>query len=102
MSKVFRGSVSIVKNTKGEIALKKDADGVFNAENVTELHAKFMSYVKDLKAPANKWSYWIPENTDMKSAVPVLMADRFGNPRLTMMSPVTIITAAKAKVTKLA
>jgi hypothetical protein len=38
----------------------------------------------------------------MKTAVPVLMADRFGNPRLTMMSPVTIITAAKAKVTKLA
>ena len=104
MSKVFRGTVSVVQNTKGEIALKRDVDGNFSADNAVECHGKMLEFAKKLKAPLNKWSYWVPEGVDLKTAVPVLMADRFGNPRITMLAPVTVTEAGKpaAKVTKLA
>lgn len=104
MSKVFRGTVSIVQNTKGEVALKRDVDGKFSADNAVECHGKMLEFAKKLKAPINKWSFWTPEGVDTKTAVPILMADRFGNPRITMLSPVTVTEAGKpaAKVTKLA
>ena len=102
MSKIFKGNVSVVRNTKGEIALKKDVEGKFSADTIGELHAKVVSLSKELKADINKWSYWIPEGVNVKTAVPVLMADRFGNPRITMLAPVTDQPVSKGKVTKLA
>jgi hypothetical protein len=104
MSKVFRGTVSVVQNTKGEIALKRDVDGQFSADNSVECNKLMHEFAKKLKAPINKYSYWVPEGVDLKTAVPVLMADRFGNPRMTMLAPVTVTEAGKpaAKVTKLA
>jgi hypothetical protein len=102
MSKIFKGNVSVVSNTKGEIALKKDVDGNFNADNVGELHAKVKALSKEHKMEINKWSYWVPEGVNLKTAVPVLMADRFGNPRITMLAPVTDQPVSKGKVTKLA
>lgn len=104
MSKVFRGSVSVIQNTKGEIALKRDVDGKFSADNAVECHKTMLEFATKLKAPLNKWSYWVPEGVDLKTAVPVMMADRFGNARITMLAPVTVTEAGKpaAKVTKLA
>ena len=103
MSKIFRGSVSIVSNTKGEITLKRDVDGKFSADNAVECYSKMQELSKKHKMPINKWACWMPEGTNAKTAVPVLMADRFGNPRITLLPPVTEVkTANKAKVTKLA
>lgn len=104
MSKVFRGTVSIIQNTKGEIALKKDIEGSFSADNAVECYGKMQEFATKLKAPLNKWSFWVPEGVNVKTAVPVMMADRFGNPRITMLAPVEVIKGEKstAKITKLA
>jgi len=97
-SRVFEGNVSIVKNTKGEIALKRDTEGAFNATNATECYTKMQELSKKLKAPINKWSLFIADGgKDV-----VLMADRFGNPRITLLPPRTGEQASKAKIVKLA
>ncbi len=96
-SRVFEGQVSIVKNTKGEIALKRDPEGAFNAENATECYGKMQELSKKLKAPINKWSLFIADGgKDV-----VLMADRYGNPRITLL-PARAEGATKAKIVKLA
>jgi len=105
MSRIFRGSVSIYLNTKGEIALKRDVDGKFSAENVAECHKTMLELAKKHKAVIHKWSYWVPEGTNMKTAEPVLIADRrYGSPKIVMMAPVTTVKASdsRKRVVKLA
>lgn len=97
-SRVFEGRVSIVKNTKGEIALKRDVEGSFDATNATECYSKMQELSKKLKAPINKWSLFVADGgKDV-----ILMADRYGNPRITLLPPLADGGSAKAKVVKLA
>lgn len=97
-SRIFEGNVSIVKNTKGEVALKRAADGAFNAENAEACYKQMLEFSKKLKAPINKWSLFIAEGgKDV-----ILMADRYGNPRITLLPPREGGTVTKAKVVKLA
>lgn len=96
-AKTFEGGVSIIKNTKGEIALKKDADGKFSASNVGECHAKLTELSKKLKAPINKYSLFVADG----GTEPVLLANRFGNPYIALL-PKREGGAKRNAVTKLA
>ena len=96
-AKTFEGSVSIVKNTKGEIALKKDAEGKFSADNAGECHAKLVELSKKLKAPINKYSLFIVDG----GTEPVMLANQYGNPYIALL-PKRDGQAKRSAVTKLA
>jgi hypothetical protein len=96
-SKTFEGKVSVVENTKGEIALKREADGNWDASMAPELHGKMLELSKRLKKPVNKYSLWIAPN----GTEPVLLANRYGNPYIALL-PKREDSAPKQKVRKLA
>ena len=104
MSKLFRGNVSIVTGfTKAgteDIRLTKDIEGAFNSENATELLAKATELSKSEKLPLNTWSFYFPAK--VKNAEPVLFADKFGKPKLTMLPPMASKSSPKSKTRKLA
>ena len=111
MSKLFRGNVSIVngfdKAGTEDIRLKKDVDGAFNSENASELLAKANELSKKHKLPLNTWSFYFPldrkKNAHAQGALePVLLADKFGKPKLTMLPPMASKPASKSKTRKLA
>jgi hypothetical protein len=97
MSRIFEGNVSVVLNTKDEVALKRDPNGAWNASNAKELYSKCLEISKAKKKPLHKWSFFKADGgTDV-----LLMADRYGNPRITILPP-KAEGQAKSKVTKLA
>lgn len=96
-AKTFKGSVSIVKNTKGEIALKRDPEGKFSADNAAECHAKLTELSKKLKAPINKYSLFVADG----GTEPVMLANRYGNPYIALL-PKRGDGQVKRAVTKLA
>lgn len=97
-ARTFDGNVSIVKNTKGEIALKKDADGKFSVANAGECHAKMTELSKKLKAPINKYSLFVADG----GTEPVMLANRFGNPYIALLPKRGDGSVKKNAVTKLA
>ena len=97
-AKTFEGSVSIVKNTKGEIALKRDPEGKFSAANATECHAKLTELSKKLKAPINKYSLFVADG----GTEPVMLANRFGNPYIALLPKRGDGNTKRNAVTKLA
>tara|TARA_B100000123_G_scaffold58421_1_gene40701 strand:- start:24 stop:344 length:321 start_codon:yes stop_codon:yes gene_type:complete len=106
MSKLFRGNVSIVtgfdKAGTEDIRLKKDIEGAFNSENAAELLAKANELSKKHKLPLNTWSFYFPVG-QKKNLEPVLLADKFGKPKLTMLPPMAKKgNVAKSKTRKLA
>ena len=111
MSKLFRGNVSIVtgftKTGTEDIRLEKDVDGAFNSENATELLAKANELSKAEKLPLNTWSFYFPldrkKNAHAQGALePVLLADKFGKPKLTVLPPMASKSSPKSKTRKLA
>ncbi len=97
-AKTFEGSVSIVANTKGEIALKKDPNGAFSASNAVECHSKMMELAKKHKAPINSYALFIADG----GTEPVMLANRFGNPYIALLPKRTGVQAKRNTVTKLA
>jgi hypothetical protein len=75
-NRTFSSSVSIVKNTKGEIALKKDPEGSFSAANAAECYTQMLALSQRLGLPINKYSLYIVEG----GTECVLLANRYGNP----------------------
>jgi hypothetical protein len=96
-SKTFEGNVSIVKNTKDEVALKKDAEGKFNAGNAAECYGTMQKLAKQHKASINKYSLFIADG----GTEPVLLANRYGNPYIALL-PKRADGENRSKVTKLA
>lgn len=105
MSKLYKGNVSIVTGfTKAgteDIRLTKDVDGAFNSENASELLAKANELSKAEKLPLNTWSFYFPVG-QKKGLEPVLLADKFGKPKLTMLPPMAKKSTTKSKTRKLA
>jgi len=111
MSKLYKGNVSIVtgfaKPKDGsdklieDIRLTKDVDGAFNSENASELLAKANELSKSEKLPLNTWSFYFPVG-QKKGLEPVLLADKFGKPKLTMLPPMSKKPTSKSKTRKLA
>lgn len=97
-AKTFEGSVSIVRNTKGEVALKRDPEGKFNAGNAAECYSTMQQLAKKNKLPINKYSLFIPEG----GTEPVLLANRYGNPYLALLPKRGDGETKRSSVTKLA
>lgn len=99
-AKVFAGNVSVVKNTKGLIALKKDSEGKFNAGNVTELHSTMVKLAKEHKTSIDQWSLWVKEP---KGEAVLLARMPYGTPYVALLPKSSESTATNRKtVTKLA
>ena len=49
MAMIFKGNVSIFSNTKGEVVVKADAEGRFNADNAQELYKTVLEVAKKNK-----------------------------------------------------
>ena len=96
-SKTFEGKVSVVLNTKGEIALKRDSEGAWDASQARELYTKVTELSKQRKTGINQYSLWIAPN----GTEPVLLANRYGNPYIALL-PKREDSGPKQKVTKLA
>ena len=97
-AKIFEGSVSIVKNTKGEIALKRDPEGKFSAANAGECHAKLVELSKKLKAPINKYSLFVADG----GTEPVMLANMYGKPFIALLPKRGDGAVKRGSVTKLA
>jgi hypothetical protein len=99
MAKIYKGSVSIVKNTKGQIAVKADPEGKFSSVNTAELYETMTSLGKKHKAEVK---FYKP---DPKGDTALLFADRWGNPYLAVLPAVQApgeVTVTRPTVTKLA
>ena len=97
-AKTFDGSVTIVLNTKGEIALKRDPEGKFSAENAKECYDTMSKLAKARKASINKYSLFMVES----GTEPVLLANRYGNPYIALLPKRADGQAKRNAVTKLA
>ena len=97
-AKTFEGGVSIVKNTKGEIAVKRDPEGKFNAGNSAECYQTLMALSKKLKSPVNKYSLFIVDG----GTEPVLLAHRYGHPYIALLPKRGEGEVKRNAVTKLA
>lgn len=97
-AKTFEGSVSIVLNTKGEIALKKDSEGKFSAQNAGECYETMTKLAKARKATINKYSLFIADG----GTEPVMLANRFGNPYIALLPKRGDGNVKRNAVTKLA
>jgi len=98
-AKTFDGSVSIVLNTKGEIALKRDPEGKFSAANAKECYDTMSKLANARKAPINKYSLFMVAN----GTEPVLLANSFyGNPYIALLPKRADGQAKRNAVTKLA
>jgi hypothetical protein len=75
-NRTFSSTVSIVKNTRGEVALKKDPEGSFSAVNAAECYSQMLALSQRLGLPINKYSLYIVEG----GTECVLLANRYGNP----------------------
>lgn len=81
-AKTFEGNVSVVLNTKGEIALKKDIEGKFSAENAAELYQTMTKLAKARKVSINKYSLFVTDG----GTEAVLLANRYGNPYIALLA----------------
>ena len=95
MAKSFIGNVSIVVNSKGEVALVKSDTGKFSNKNAPQLVARLAEVVKKEKLPLSKWALFAPEGTEGKT--PVLLANKFGQPYIAYLSP-QVKAASKTRI----
>lgn len=102
MSKLYKGNVGIKtsqsKDGNKTLRLQSNVEGVFNSENAGDLFAKALEVSKTHKLALNSWSFYhAPDKRAIKASdakavkdgalVPVLQADKFGKPRLTLLPP---------------
>ena len=101
MGKLYEGNVKIqLSLSKGDLRLKKDPNGVFNRDNVSELYAKALELegqhkalckengVKPADVALHSYSFFFPLGRK-KGLVPVLGKDNFGEPKLSLLPPLT-------------
>ena len=79
MAKIYNGTVSIIKNLKGQITVNQDPDGKFSAANAQELYTTMIQLGKKHKAECR---FFKPE---AGGDTAVLMADRWGKPYVAVL-----------------
>ena len=94
MATIYKGTVSIVKNLKGEVTVKADPSGRFTQENVEELYTTALELAKKHKSPLRLYK------PDANADTPMLFADRWGKPYLALLPARK--APSKATVVKLA
>jgi hypothetical protein len=97
-AKQFEGSVSIIKNTKGEIALKRDAEGKFNSGNAKECYDTMTKLAKTHKSSINKYCLFVVDG----GTEPVMLVNRYGNPYIALLPKREGGVEKTSKVVKLA
>lgn len=94
MATIYKGTVSIVKNTKGEITVKADPSGRFTQDTADELYKTSLELAKKHKAPLRLYK------PDANADTPMLFADNWGKPYLALLparkapSKVTVVKLA--------
>ena len=79
MAKIYKGTVSVILNTKGQIAVSPDDSGKFSQANVTELYDTMCKLAKKHKAECR---FYKPE---AGGDTPILFADRWGKPYVAVL-----------------
>lgn len=97
-NRTFEGKVSVVLNSKGEIALKRDPEGAWDSSQAPALLTKVTELAKKNKASINKYSLFLTEG----GTEAVLLANRYGNPYIAVLPKRDGGQSNRPKVTKLA
>lgn len=79
MAKIYNGTVSIIKNLKGQITVNPDPDGKFSQANAAELYKTMLQLAKKHKAECR---FFKPE---ADGDTPILFADRWGKPYVAVL-----------------
>ena len=79
MAKIYNGTVSIIKNLKGQITVQQDVEGKFSQANAQELYDTMLKLGKKHKAECR---FFKPE---AGGDAAVLMADRWGKPYVAVL-----------------
>lgn len=94
MAMIYKQSVSVFSNTKGELTVRADSQGKWSWETVVELYNRLLELSKEHKMPIRVFK------PNPGGTQPVLLADRYGKPYLALLEPSK--APSKAKITKLA
>ena len=78
----YNGNVSIIKNTKNAIAVKADAEGKYNQENVGELYAAMQKHNKAIEGSTLNAFTPEPKGTNLQ---PVLLSGLGNQPYLALL-----------------
>jgi len=105
MARKYIGNVSVHTNTKGEIVLKRDPEGKWNATSVMALLSTVQELAKKHKLPINDYTIYTPDKVDAKAKLaPVLLSNKWGAPFIALLPALAEADTAKPakKPTKLA
>ena len=80
-SKLFNGTVSIIKNTKDKLVLESDPAGNWSNDNVDDLYDKLVALAKEHKATINLFE----PDSDATETVLSIRAGRGGHPYLALL-----------------
>jgi hypothetical protein len=105
MARKFIGNVSVHTNPKGEIVLKRDVEGKWDATTVVALLAKVQELAKKHKLPINDYTIYTPAKVDPEATIaPILLSNKWGAPFIALLPKPKVDETAKEakKPTKLA
>lgn len=94
MAGMYKGTVSVYSNSKGELTVRPDASGRFSYSNTDELYTVMQRLSVEHNMPIRAFK------PDVNGTTPVLLADRYGKPYLALLSPSK--APGKVTITKLA
>ena len=80
----YRGNAAIRENRKGEIVLKPDVDGKYNAANVQACYDRIIAVSKSEKLKINEYTIFTPKDAKGK-LIPVMLPNPFGNPYIALL-----------------
>jgi len=105
MARKYIGNVSVHTNPIGEIVLKRDPEGKWNADNAMDLELTIRNLAKKHKLPVNAYTIYKPEKVDATAVLTaVLLSNKWGAPFIALLPAPTVADTAKPakKPTKLA
>jgi hypothetical protein len=80
-SKTFEGKVSVILNTKNEVALKRNPEGKYTAVDAPQIYDVMQEAAKKHKVKINAYALFTPKG----GTEPVLLVNRYGNPYIALL-----------------